>query len=99
MDSVESKPLAAPLETVPPGKLYAAVEQGNLEAVKEILLHATADDVNYQASNENQRTALAKAAITGNCEILQEILKHPGLDPNLPNKFTVLPLMSAFTGE
>ena len=97
-------------ETVQPGKLYAAVEQGDLEAVKEILVHATADDVNYQATNEvyifteselraalntltvqhffrlNQRTALAKAAILGNCEILQEILKHPGLDPNLPNK-------------
>ena len=51
-DTVESKPLADPVGAVPPGKLYAAVEQGNLEAVKEILLHATADDVNYQASNE-----------------------------------------------
>ena len=38
-------------ETVQPGKLYAAVEQGNLEAVKEILVHATADDVNHQATN------------------------------------------------
>ena len=43
-ESSEDKP--------PAGKLYAAVEKGDLEAVKQILLHATADDVNYQATNE-----------------------------------------------
>eukprot|EP01032_Pedospumella_encystans_P016873 gene16873-19232_t len=47
----------------------------------------------------NQRTALAYAAISGRCDILQEILKHPGADPNLPNKFGVSPLMSAMTAE
>lgn len=40
------------METVQPGKLYAAVEKGDIEEVKEILLHATAEDVNYQATNE-----------------------------------------------
>ena len=50
--SSEDKPPADPMEVVQPGKLYAAVEKGDLEAVKQILLHATADDVNYQATNE-----------------------------------------------
>ena len=45
-------PPANMAETVQPGKLHAAVEQGNLEAVKEILVHATVDDVNHQATNE-----------------------------------------------
>jgi len=37
---------------VQPGKLYAAVEKGDIEEVKEILLYATAEDVNYQTTNE-----------------------------------------------
>jgi len=40
------------VETVQPGKLYAAVEKGDIEEVKEILLYATAEDVNYQTTNE-----------------------------------------------
>ena len=104
-------------EGTTPGKLYVAVQNGDLDVVKEIILSATAEDVNWQATNEvsfctsqfqatslfynqqfsfqNKRTALAYAAISGRCDILQEILKHPDADPTLPNKVSRMELMFA----
>eukprot|EP01032_Pedospumella_encystans_P012000 gene12000-13914_t len=91
MDSRSAAESAVTTEGTTPGKLYIAVQNGDLEGIREIILSATAED--------NQRTALAYAAISGRCDVLQEILKHPGTDPNLPNKFGVSPLMSAMTAE
>eukprot|EP01032_Pedospumella_encystans_P012559 gene12559-14523_t len=82
-----------------PNRLYSAIERCDVSAVKEILVHASAEEVNQREGNKNGRTALAGAVILGNLEIVRAILDHPCLDVNLPNTYNVLPLMSSFTAE
>ena len=63
------------------GKLYSAIEDGNLEELKNLVENKGCD---VNECYEDQTSALAFAVDRGNPEIIVYLLNH-GADPLIPN--------------
>jgi len=68
-------------------KLYSAVSNGDVSAVKEILRNNPTVDVNWSHPDDKRFTFLHRARGGDHSSIVAILLAHPGINVNLKNSY------------
>jgi len=73
--------------------LQGAIKSNSTDVIALLLQEPS---INLNVRCGHNYTALNLACITGNLSIIRQLLKAPGIDPNIPNDFGRSPLLEAY---